>query len=113
MNARGTRILPGAGPNTSPTPDVTIEYSGDLRFREIRVYNPRALMAPLAGRIGRHIADVLPPCLANVVQASASSAREERRMMVGNYRWPNGNLSRFAVIVPDPDCVIVSVTRVQ
>jgi len=113
VNTEGTRILPPPGPAASPTPDLSVELTGDLRFREIRVYNPAALMAPLGGRIGRHISEYLAEHVVDALADAAERAALLHEPVTFSHMRPDGGIHRVTVIHPYSDCILAYVKRIS
>lgn len=111
VNAEGTKILPVQSNNVCPMPDLTVEFSGDLRYREVRVYDSKALLAPAVNRIGRHVSEVLVSEDLTELYRAVDVARRERRAVHFKQAVRNARYW-ITVIAPLHDAVVVTVRRV-
>ena len=99
-------------PRFSPTPAMTVELTGDLRYRAIRVFDTDCLVAPIEGRIGKYMADVMPADLTARFMRCLERARRDLRPRSYTYQL-NGITYRSTIFAPSEDTVAVTVTRLN
>lgn len=97
----------------SPLPAITLELSGVLEYRDVRVYDPAALLAPAEGRLGRRLQDIMPSYVTEqFLRAFHRAKRTREAASMVTTRDDGGGNWRSTIILPKPDLVVVTVTPV-
>lgn len=103
------RLVRQTSPHASPVPAMSFETNERLEYTDIRVTDPRALLAPVEHRLGRYMGDVLHSdamehYLKTLHKVKAGGRGRHHRRRYNGVQW------RLAIIMPSPDRIVTTIT---
>lgn len=95
----------------APLPAMIATLTAGLEYVAIDVNDTRALVAPIEGRLGRRMSDVVPAVLMEAFDRKLCAARKSRRPQVFPYQGPSGYHWNVRILMPTPDIIVTNVTE--